>query len=98
MTTLKFRSQVGEDGILHLDVPVCSVTKNDIYANAYYSRGLIHKRNKNIEKAISDLYKSKLSRSTQRITRKLIFVGWVEVTKPNSLMCWVSLHSTQPTL
>ena len=25
---------------------------------------------------------SKLSRSTQRITRK--FVGWVEVTKPNS--------------
>ena len=29
MTTLKFRSQVGEDGILHLDVPV-SVTQTEI--------------------------------------------------------------------
>ena len=29
MTNIKFRSQVGEDGILHLDVPV-SVTQTEI--------------------------------------------------------------------
>ena len=27
MTTIKFRSQVGEDGILHLDIPVSAIHK-----------------------------------------------------------------------
>ncbi|NES78434.1 MULTISPECIES: hypothetical protein [unclassified Okeania] len=39
--------------------------------------------------------KSPIAYIITRALEKAVFVGWVEVTKPNSLMCWVSLSFYQ---